>query len=176
MKKTILVLVMVALCAAVFASVRVGANVMFGSSLKTMSSLTKEMQYATLQKEALKNCEVTAKLSVDIVGLDFGLEGGAVLQEGKTIPVIRGYGCIKASILGLIEVGGGAGGRLVFTENGNYEKELYFRFSGGIKLDSLVLEGVATLPLDPKDIKSSFDFKANADSIRLGVGLGIKIQ
>lgn len=179
MKKTIVVLVMVALCATIFASVSIGANVVLGAPFSTLSSYIEEENYEAIKEEAFKNSEITAKLEVDVLCLNLGIEGGVWVQDEKTIPIIKAFGGIKTTVLGFIEIGGGAGYRFAFTQDDNYERDLYWRLSGGVKLGSLSLEGVATLPVglkNEKDLESSFNFGSNLGSVQLGIGLGIQIK
>lgn len=179
MKKTIIVLVMVALCATVFASVRVGANVTLGAPFGTLSSYIEEEDYEAIKEEALKNSEITAKAELDVFCINLGAEGGVWIQGKEITPILKAYGGIKTTVLGFIEIGAGAGYRFVFTKDGNYEKGLYWRVSGGVKIGSLSLEAVASLPVEIKtqeDLENAFNFGSNLNSVQLGVGLGIKIK
>jgi hypothetical protein len=175
MKKTIIVLVMVALCATVFASFQTGINVMLGAPLSSVYSSVKEKDYSVVKE--LENSEITAKLCLDFLSLDFGFEGGIVFQNETVAPIFKAYGGLKATVLGFLKLGGGAGCRFAFIENGSYEKELYWRVSGGMEIGDFSLEGIATMPVELSNgFRNTFNFGSHANAVRLGVGFGIKLK
>lgn len=176
MKKTIIVLLVTVLCATTaFASVRIGVSAMANASVGKILPMVEEKDFQAIKEEALKDSEITARASLDFLNLDLGVEAGARLSDETVIPIVKVYGGVKVPVLKVLELGAGVGYRLEFGD-GNYAKDLYWRFSGGVKLGSIWLEGIATLPImDNEDIKDMFNFGAKAGSARLGVGLGIKL-
>lgn len=176
MKKTIIVLLVAVLCSTTaFASVRIGVSAMANAPLRVMFPMVKEKNYEALKEEVLKDSEITARASLDLMNLDFGLEAGVRLLDETVVPVVKVYGGVKVPVLKALELGAGVGYRLEFGD-GNYARDLYWRFSGGVCLGPVWLEGIATMPImDDENIKDMLNFGAKAGSARLGIGLGIKL-